>query len=89
MDIVAGITILNIVLLLVLIYIYGDTYRKTKAIFTAGLIFFASFFLLQNIVAVYSYFTMSAFYAEGIFPFVLIMSIAQFIGLTILLKISL
>jgi hypothetical protein len=89
MDIVAGITILNIVLLLVLIYVYSDTYRKTRAIFTVGLLFFASFFLLQNIVAVLSYFTMSAFYAEGILPFVLIMNIAQFIGLTILLKISL
>jgi len=66
-----------------------DTYRKTKANFTIGLIFFTSFFLIQNSLAVYSYFAMSELYAEGILPFILLMNIAQSIGLVVLLKISL
>lgn len=89
MDLATIISVANIILLLALGYIYLDTFRKTKAYFTIGLIFFSSFFLMQNIIAVYSYITMSSFFAEGIYSIVLLMNLAQFIGLLILLKTSL
>jgi hypothetical protein len=88
MDLATLVAAANILLLVGLIYIYGETFRKTRAAFSIGLLFFASFFLLQNAVAVYSYFRMSAFYAEGILPIVLIMNIAQLIGLLILFRTS-
>jgi hypothetical protein len=78
----------NILLLTVIIYLYGSTYLKMRAAYAAGLIFFASFFLIQNVVAVYSYIAMSDFFAPDVIPFVLIMNLAQFIGLLILVKIS-
>jgi hypothetical protein len=88
MDITALIAAGNILLLAAIIYVYGTTYWKLRAAFTAGLLFFASFFLIQNVVAVYSYLVMSDFYAPSIIPFVLVMNLTQFIGLLILLKIS-
>jgi hypothetical protein len=88
MDITTLIAAGNILLLAGLIYIYGESYLKSKAVFAAGLLFFASLFLIQNTVAVYSYFTMSNYYAPDIIPYVLIMNLTQFTGLLILLKIS-
>lgn len=40
----------NIVLLILLLYIYWDNYKKIKSVFTLGLMIFAGLLLLQNIV---------------------------------------
>jgi len=40
----------NIILLLLLLYVYWDNYKKIKSIFTLGLIMFAGILLLQNII---------------------------------------
>jgi len=44
--------ILNVILLLYLIKAYWRTYVEVKSEFTIGLLFFGSFLLIQNIVAI-------------------------------------
>lgn len=40
----------NVILLILLLYIYLDNYKRIKSSFTLGLIMFAGLLLLQNIV---------------------------------------
>ena len=79
---------LNIILLLVLIAIYGNSFRKIRAQFTAGLLFFAAIFLAQNLLAFYSYITMFMYYADAVAGFVMVITFAQTAGLTILVWLS-
>jgi hypothetical protein len=79
----------NILLLVGLIIVYGSSFRKIKAAFTAGLLFFAGVFLLQNLVAFYSYVAMFMYYASGVEMFVMVITIAQTAGLAVLLWMSL
>ena len=79
----------NILLLIGLIIVYGSSFRKIKAAFTAGLLFFAGVFLLQNLVAFYSYVAMFMYYASGVEMFVMVITIAQTAGLAVLLWMSL
>jgi len=46
-------TMLNLVLISALLYVYSKTYRQIKAPFTAGLLIFATIFLLQKLVSIY------------------------------------
>lgn len=79
----------NILLLIGLIIVYGSSFRKIKAAFTAGLLFFAGIFLLQNLVAFYSYVAMFMYYASGVEMFVMVITVAQTAGLAVLLWMSL
>ncbi|MGD0175869.1 MAG: hypothetical protein ABSC50_03470 [Candidatus Bathyarchaeia archaeon] len=79
----------NILLLIGLIIVYGSSFRKIKAAFTAGLLFFAGVFLLQNLVAFYSYVAMFMYYASGVEMFVMVITVAQTAGLAVLLWMSL
>ena len=42
----AAFSLLNVLFLLGLIFIYGNSFRKIRAEFTAGLLFFAGFLLV-------------------------------------------
>lgn len=79
----------NIVLLIGLIGIYGNAFRKIRAEFTAGLLFFAGIFLVQNLVAFYSYVAMFMYYASDVENLVLAITVAQTAGLVVLLWMSL
>ncbi len=81
-------SLLNALLLLALLAIYGNSFRKIHAQFTAGLIFFASLFLVQNLIALYSYVTMFMYFAAGVGGLVLAVTVAQTAGLAILLWMS-
>lgn len=45
----------NVGLLLGLVYVWGDAYRKHRATHTLGLLIFAIVFLLQNVLWIYAY----------------------------------
>ncbi len=79
---------INVVLLLALIAVYYDSFRKIKAQFTVGLIFFAAIFLVQNLLALYSYLAMFMYYADAVAGIVLAITIAQTVGLVTLLWLS-
>ena len=87
--------IANVCLLLGLLMAYWKTYREVKSEFTIGLLYFASFLLLQNIVATIflgvQLFVPPNFHFSEIhgprLPLFLI-NIVQLIALTILFKIT-
>lgn len=82
-------SLLNVLLLLGLIVVYGSSFRKIRAEFTVGLLFFASVFLVQNLIALYSYVTMFMYFASGVGGLVLAITVAQTAGLAVLLWMSL
>ena len=79
----------NILLLIGLLIVYGSSFRKIKAAFTAGLLFFTGVFLIQNLLAFYSYVAMFMYYASGVEMLVMVITIAQTAGLAVLLWMSL
>lgn len=70
----------NIFLLVGLIYTYKRNYNEFKSKYTLGLLFFASIFLMQNIIL------LAAHSAKGTLLYAYIF--LEFIALAILLKIS-
>jgi hypothetical protein len=77
-------SLVNVLLAIGLIAVYGNSFRKIRAEFAAGLLFFAGFFLLENLLAVYSYLAMFMYFASGVETLVLGITIAQTAGLTVL-----
>jgi hypothetical protein len=83
------ISIANIVLLAILITIYVKIYRTSKAVYTLGLLFFASMLTLHNLIAVYAYFAMAPFYSDELFPYFVAIHLAELAGIVALLKVTL
>ena len=80
---------INVLMLLGLIVVYGNSFRKIQGEFTAGLLFFAGFFLVQNLLALYSYVAMFMYYASDVGTLVLAITVTQTAGLAVLLWLSL
>ena len=78
----------NVLLLIGLIAVYGNSFRKIQAQFTAGLLFFAGLFLIQNLLALYSYLAMFMYYASDVEMLVLAITVVQTAGLAVLLWLS-
>ncbi len=78
----------NILLLLLLLYVYWGNYRKIKSNFTLGLMMFAGLLLLQNIL--FSSFLLfhQAFRVAAIGLPLFILNITEFLALAILLTIT-
>lgn len=89
MDLSAAVSIANVALLMVLLTVYIRIYRSSKAIFTLGLVFFASMLALHNLVAIYAYFAMSPLYHEDLLPYFVIIHVAELAGIAALLKVTL
>ena len=89
MDISAIISLANVSILLALLTVYVKIYKNTRAIFTVGLMFFASMLMLHNLIAVYAYFAMALLYAEGLLPYFLGVHIAELAVIGALLKVTL
>src|SRR5438874_12410659 len=80
---------LSAALLLGLILTYAKVYRDTRAQFSLGLTIFAAILFAQNILAVYSFVTMSPFIGEPFLPYLLGMNIAQVLGILVLFRTTL
>ena len=89
MDVNTIVSIATIFISSILLSLYIKIYLNTKAIFTIGLMFFASMLVLQNLIVVYAYFAMAPLYAEGLLPYFLLIHIAELAGVASLLKITL
>ena len=89
MDISSIISLANVSILLALLTVYVKIYKSTRAIFTIGLMFFASMLMLHNLIAVYAYFAMAPLYTEGLLPYFLGVHIAELAGIGALLKVTL
>ena len=88
-DLSAFFSFVNVLLLVGVIWVYGNGYRRIRAEFTAGLLFFAGLFLVQNLLALYSFLAMFMYYASDVGGFVLAYTIVQTAGLGVLLWVSL
>jgi hypothetical protein len=79
---------LNSIILVFLIVLYGRIAKKTKAMYSLGLVIFALFLLAQNLATVFSYLTMSPYFEPGALPFLSSISALEFVGLVVLAKIT-
>jgi len=86
MDLSMYSSAISAVLLLVLIGVYLRVYRDTHAQFSIGLTVFASILFAQNVLAVYSFLTMASLIAGGFLPFLLIINLAEVLGIAVLLR---
>jgi len=83
------VSIVNMVVLGILIFIFGKMYTQTKAQLPLGMIVVASMLFLHNIIGALAYFSMDEFFSNAIFPYMLGVGIAELAGLLIFLKITL
>ena len=88
-EMAAIFSLANVVLLLVLVAIYGNSFRRIRAEFTFGMLFFAAMFLFQNLMTLYSYLAMFMYFASNVDQLVLSVTLVQTLGLMALLWISL
>ncbi|HKU83835.1 MAG TPA: hypothetical protein VJP58_07315 [Candidatus Nitrosocosmicus sp.] len=85
----ALINVVNLGLLGALIFTFAKIYRTSRANFTLGLIFFCGLLMINSIISVYSYITMSMLFSDLLVPYLLAISIAEMAGLAVFLKITL
>jgi hypothetical protein len=89
MDISTIVSIAIVIISSILLSLYLKIYLKIRAIYTVGLMFFASMIVVQNLIVVYAYFAMAPLYAEGLLPYFLVIHLAELAGVASLLKITL
>ncbi|MDA4111323.1 MAG: hypothetical protein OK439_02205 [Thaumarchaeota archaeon] len=88
MEIAVVLAVLNSVVLIFLLALYGNIARKTKAGYSVGLMIFAAFLLAQNLATVLSYAMMAPFFEPQALPFLSAISALEFAGLIVLAKIT-
>ena len=80
---------LNAILLVALLYIYARIALRSRASHSVGLMFFALLLLANSLLTVYSYVAMAPFFGREALPYLSMMSVLEFVGLAVLLKITL
>ena len=85
MQAAALFSLVNVILLIALIWIYANSFRKIRAQFTVGLLFFTAMFLVQNLITLYSFLSMFMYFASGVMGLVLVITVVQTAGLAALL----
>jgi membrane-bound metal-dependent hydrolase YbcI (DUF457 family) len=88
MDVSSIVSTVNMVILVILLAVYTNIYRKTGATFTVGLMVFAGMLTLHNLIAIYGYFAMAPLYSENLLPYFVGIHIAELAGLIALLKVT-
>ena len=84
-QVAAFFSVVNVLLLAGLIWIYASNLRRVRAQFTAALVFFAVLFLVQNLISLYSFLTMFMYYASEVGGLVLAITLVQSAGLGVML----
>ena len=87
--VLSGVAIANMIVLGILMTNFGKIYAKTKAQLPLGMIIFAGMLFLHNTISAFAYFSMHELYSEQVFPYMLGVTIAELVGVLILLKITL
>jgi hypothetical protein len=86
MDLSSILSVVNMAILITLLAVYANIYRKTGATFTVGLMVFAGMLMLHNAIAIYGYFAMAPLYSDDLLPYFVGIHIAELAGLVALLK---
>jgi hypothetical protein len=88
MDISSILSVVNMAILITLLAVYANIYRKTGATFTVGLMVFAGMLMLHNAIVIYGYFAMAPLYSDDLLPYFVGIHIAELAGLVALLKVT-
>src|SRR5919198_237150 len=88
MDVSSLVSMVNMAILVTLLAVYANIYRKTGTMFTIGLMVFAGMLMLHNMIAVYGYFAMAPLYSNDLLPYFVGIHIAELAGLVALLKVT-
>lgn len=80
---------LNGVLLVILLFVFAGIAIRSRASHSIGLVFFALLLLANSVLTAYSYATMAPFFGREALPYLSTMSVLEFVGLAVLLKITL
>lgn len=83
------VSIINMIILGILVFVFSRMYARTKAQLPLGMIVFAIMLFLHNVIGAYAYFAMSMLFSSEIFPYLLGVHIAELAGILIFLKITL
>ncbi len=86
--VLSGVSIANMIVLGILIFVFGKMYANTKAQLPLGMIVFSVMLFLHNTIGAYAYFSMSQLFSHEIFPYLLGVHIAELAGILIFLKIT-
>ena len=89
MDIAILFSGLNVALLLALLYLYARIAMHSRAAHSIGLMFFAILLLANSVLTVYSYAAMAPVFGTESLPYLSTISVLEFFGLAVLLKITL
>jgi len=84
-----GFAVLNIAVLVGLLYVYGRMAFKAHAGYTYGLLIFSGLLLGQNSVMVYVCGFLTSLYNWRLYPFFDALAVLEFVGLLVLLKVTL
>ena len=79
-----GLAAVNATLLLSLLYVYAQNYRRIRSSFVLGLLLFAALLLLENLLALYFSVTMMGLYAENVAVQAFILRIVETASLLVL-----
>ena len=80
--------VMNIVLTIVLVYVYSKNYRKISSKYTLGLLFFSVAFMLENIMNLYFYNSLLQQSIVGFTMFHLSVNFIEMVGLAFLLYVT-
>ena len=80
--------VVNLALVLLLLVIYAQNYRKLRTRMTAGLVLFAAFFLAQSLMNLYFDATMVMYSSSSAENAAMILEAAQAVGFAFLLWVS-
>lgn len=87
--IATGMSLLNVILLVGLLYLYARIAIKTRAGYTFGLTLFSGLLLAQNSGMAYVCGFLTEYYDWQLSPFFAVVSILEFAGLLILFRVTL
>ena len=88
MDVAIVFSVLNAALLVVLLYVFVGIAIRSRASHSVGLMFFALLLLANSLLTAYSYATMAPFFGREALPYLSTISVLEFVGLTVLVKIT-
>ena len=86
--ILSAVSIANMVVLGILMTLFAKMYTKTRAQLPLGMIIFAGMLFLHNTIGAFAYFSMHQIFSHEVFPYMLGVTIAELVGVLILLKIT-
>jgi len=89
MDVAIVFSLLNAALLAVLLVVFAGIAIRSRAAHSIGLTFFALLLLANSVLTAYSYATMAPFFGREALPYLSTISVLEFVGLAVLLKITL